>query len=107
MTPQDSFMILAAIDPHREHELRELLASMNDGPGQLKPNNPILHFEQFEQLHFARALILADQTTGDVRAYGLEPRNYALYFALLGDVDGDGDAFLRDLASREPAGLRA
>ena len=107
MTPQDSFMILAAIDPHREHELRELLASMNEGPGQLKPNNAIFHFAQFEQLHFARALILKDQTTGDVRAYGLEPRSYPHYLALLGDVDGDGDAFLRDLASREPAGLRA
>lgn len=100
-------MILAAIDPHREHELRELLASMNDGPGQLKPSNAVLHFPQFEQLHFARALILADQTIGDVRAHGLTPHTYPLYFTLLGDVDGDANAFLRDLASREPAGLRA
>ena len=28
---------------------------MNEAPGQLKPNNAILHFAQFEQLHFARA----------------------------------------------------
>jgi hypothetical protein len=30
MIPQSSFMVMAEIDPGRETELRELLASMND-----------------------------------------------------------------------------
>ena len=39
MTPQANFMILAPIVPSREAELRRLLASMNDAPGRVNPNN--------------------------------------------------------------------
>ena len=34
MTPQSNFMVLAPIIPERETELRQLLDSMNRGPGQ-------------------------------------------------------------------------
>ena len=44
-------MILAPIIPEREAELRRLLASMNDAPGRLKPDNALVPFRQFDTLH--------------------------------------------------------
>jgi hypothetical protein len=107
MTPQSSFMILAAIDPAREVELRRLLGSMNTAPGRVNANNAVIPFAQFGTLHFARLLILDDQTTGDVRFHDLPVHTYPLYLAFLGDIDGDEDAFLEDLARRATDGLRA
>src|SRR5215467_14597836 len=106
MTPQSNFMVLAPIIPERETELRQLLDSMNRGPGQVDPNNDLLPFAEFETLHFARFIILDDKTTEDIRAYGLAPRIYPLYLAFLGDVDGDANAFLGKLIKRAGGGLR-
>ena len=105
MTPQSNFMVLAPIDPRREMELRQLLDSMNRGPGQVDPNNALLPFAEFDTLHFARFIILDDKTTEDVRVYGLSPRSYPLYLAFLGDVDGDANAFLGKLIKRTGKGL--
>ena len=102
MTPQSNFMVLAPILP----ELRQLLDSMNHGPGQVDPNNDLLPFAEFETLHFARFVILDDKTTEDIRVYGLTPRTYPLYLAFLGDVDGDANAFLGKLIKRAGKGLR-
>ena len=107
MTPQSSFMILARIDPSREAELRGLLTSMNNGPGCVNVNNTLIPFGQFQTLHFARLLILADNTLDDIRLYGLPPRDYPLYLAFLGNLDGDADTFLAELVTCAPAGLRA
>ena len=46
MTPQGNFMILAPIVPSREAELRGLLDSMNEAPGCVNPNNPLVPFAQ-------------------------------------------------------------
>lgn len=100
-------MVLAPIDPARETQLRRLLDSMNEGPGRVDPNNDLISFRNFDTIHFARLLILDDQTTQDVGVYGLEPRTYPLYFAFLGNVDGDEQDFLSELATRAPDGLRA
>ncbi|HEX5490453.1 MAG TPA: hypothetical protein VFX07_04280 [Candidatus Udaeobacter sp.] len=105
MTPQSNFMVLAPIIPEREAELRELLDSMNRGPGQVDPNNSLLPFAEFETLHFARFVILDDKTTEDVRVYGLAPRSYPLYLAFLGDFDGDVNGFLGKLIKRAGKGL--
>lgn len=107
MTPQSSFMVLAPIDPAREAELRQLLDSMNTAPGRVNANNALIPFAQFDTLHFARLLILDDKTTGDVRVHGLPVQTYPLYLAFLGDIDGDEDAFLQDLARRATNGLRS
>jgi hypothetical protein len=107
MTPQSNFMILAPIASGREATLRQLLASMNDAPGRVNASNPLVPFAQFDTLHFARFVILDDQTLEDVRIYGLAPRTYPLYLAFLGDVDGDGNAFLEEAARRASSGLRA
>src|SRR5215475_8665508 len=106
MTPQSNFMVLAPIIPERETELRQLLDSMNRGPGQVDANNSLLPFGEFETLHFARFVILDDKTTEDVHVYGLSPRSYPLYLAFLGDVDGDANAFLEKLLKRADKGLR-
>ncbi len=105
MTPQSNFMVLAPIKPEREADLRQLLDSMNRGPGQVDPNNSLLPFDEFDTLHFARFIILDDKTTEDVRVYGLTPRSYPLYLAFLGDVDGDVNAFLGKLIKRAGKGL--
>ena len=105
MTPQSTFMVLAPIILERETELRQLLDSMNRGPGQVDPNNSLLPFAEFETLHFARFVILDDKTTEDIRVYGLTPRTYPLYLAFLGDVDGDANAFLGKLIKRAGKGL--
>jgi len=93
--------------PQREAELRRLLASMNDAPGRVNPNNALIPFAQLPGVHVARLMILDDKTTGDVSVYGLAPRTYPLYLAFLGNLDGDPDAFLDDLARRAAPGLRA
>jgi hypothetical protein len=107
MTPQADFMVLAAIDPPRETELRGLLASMNDAPGRVNANNALVPFAQFETLHFARFVILDDKTLEDVRVYCVPVRTYPLYLAFLGDVDGDPNAFVAELVQRAGRGLRA
>jgi hypothetical protein len=107
MTPQSTFMIVAPVSPPREGELRRLLASMNDAPGRLKPDPPLVPFAQFDTLHFARLFLVDDKTVDDIRVYGIPPRRYPLALAFLGDVDGDAAAFLDDLAKRAAEGLRA
>src|SRR5687768_1863359 len=106
MTPQSSFMVLAPIAPGREAELRRLLDSMNDAPGRVNPRNRLIPFERFEALHVARLLILDDKTVDDGWVYGLPRRTYPLSLVFLGDVDGDRDRFLEELARRAPDGLR-
>jgi hypothetical protein len=107
MIPQSSFMVLARIDRRREAELRGLLASMNDAPGRVNADNALIPFARFDTLHVARLVIIDDKTVDDIRVYGLTPEPYPLYLALLGDVDGDPDAFLEALVRQAPAGLRA
>ena len=102
MTPQSNFMVLAPIDPEREGATcARLLDSMNDAPGRVNANNALIPFAQFDTLHFARLLILDDQTTGDVRAHGLPSpaptRSTSLSSATSMATE---DAFLDELASR-------
>src|SRR6266699_7097812 len=105
MTPQSTFMVLAPIDPKRETELRQLLDSMNRAPGRVNSDNELIPFTEFDTLHFARFIILDDKTTEDVRVYRLAPRQYPIYLAFLGDVDGDANAFLGKLIKRAGKGL--
>src|SRR5215471_11314010 len=107
MTPQETFMILAPIVPSRLAELRSLLYSMNETLGSVNPNNRLVPFAQFDTLHFARFVILDDQTVGDLRIYGLPVRTHPLYLAFLGDIDGKEETFLNELVRRAPDGLRA
>jgi hypothetical protein len=106
MTPQGNLMILAAIDLQREAELRALLASMNRAPGIFDPSNALVPFGRFPRVHFARILILDDQTIGDMAVYGLPVVNYPKYLALIIDFDGAPETLLADFVQRAGDGLR-
>lgn len=106
MTPQSSFMILVPIDPARVSELRGVLDSMNTAPGRVNAQNAIIPFAKFDNLHFARLLILDDKTTGDASYHGLPVDQYPLYLAFLGDIDGDESDFLEGLVGGAANGLR-
>ena len=106
MTPQSSFMILATILPAREKELRQLLATMNHEPGVFNFANPLIPFGQFNTLHFARILILDDQTMNDITVYGMSHVDFPIYLAILGDCDGPADHFLAEMVEVVGTGLR-
>ncbi|MBS0264462.1 MAG: hypothetical protein JSS02_21180 [Planctomycetes bacterium] len=106
MTPQSGFMILASIAGPREAELRALLESMNQAPGQVHAENPLVPFTRFRQVHFARFVILDDPTLADAVAGGGPRPGYPLYLAFLGDIDGDEASFLDELVSVAGPGLR-
>jgi hypothetical protein len=99
-------MVVAPLDANREGELRNLLASMNFRPGVVNPQNAIVPFGQFDRLHFARFVILADPTLDDIREHGVPPPTAVASLAFLGDCDGDADDFLSDLVRRAENGLR-
>jgi hypothetical protein len=80
---------------------------MNDAPGCVNVRNAVIPFGEFDTVHFARLVILDDQTVGDSEAYGMPTATYPRYLAFLGDVDGDGRTFLTELAKRSSRGLRA
>jgi hypothetical protein len=64
-------------------------------------------FGRFENLHFARFVVLDDQTTGDLKAlYGVQRPEPPVYLAFLGDFDGAYEPFLRELATHAAPGLR-
>jgi len=106
MTPQSNFMIVAAIDPRREADLRTLLAGMNKEPGVVDPANSVVPFQELHHLHFARFVILKDRTQDDIAAYGLPPVDYPVYLVFLGDVDGEMEAFLAQIVEKAAPGLR-
>lgn len=107
MTPQSTFMILAPLERSRIPAMRELLASMNARPGMADPNNALVPFARLGNVHFARFVVLDDQTAGDINMlYGLNRREPPTYLAFLGDFDGSYDALMDDLVKDAGPGLR-
>lgn len=107
MMPQSNVFVAAPLKAEHEAELRNLLASMNVAPGRVDPNNSLFPFAQFDCLHFARFLILQDETLDDIHsAYDLPRQNYPLLFAFIADVDGGADGFRKEMAARASSGLR-
>src|SRR5262245_23600019 len=106
MPPHATFMVVAPLDPHRVAGLRAMLAGMNHRPGVVNPQNPLVPFGQLERLHFARFVILDDQTLDDISVYRVPPNNHAISLAFLGDCDGPAHEFLVDLIDRARDGLR-
>jgi hypothetical protein len=99
-------MVAARVDRKSLGGLKALLATMNFAPGKVNAANPLVPFAKLENLHFARFLILDDQTLDDIRLYGLPRQEYPLYLAFLCDFDGDPAAFLTDLVNCAGPGLR-
>ena len=84
-----------------------VLASMNDAPGRVNKNNAVIPFSRFANLHTARFVILDNNTADDIRAFGIEPHEWAPALAFLGEVDGCSTDFLAELAVVASTGLKS
>lgn len=99
-------MVVAPIIAERVNELRALLSSMNDRPGMARRDNSIVPFGEFENLHYARFVILDDQTLRDFEEYGAPIPDFSVLLAFLGDCDGSADELLADMVRLAAPGLR-
>ena len=111
MIPQESFVIVAEVESVQLGELRSLLKTMTfaDRPGMANPDNPLLRFRDFDEIHFARFVVLADNTLND-RApyrdtYPQLPRSEPTYLCFMVDCDGSADELLARM-TQKPDGLR-
>jgi len=107
MIPQDSFIIVAKIDPVQLDKLRSLLKTMTfaDRTGMADPDNPLVRFRDFDEIHFARFVVLADNTLNDRADYPQLPSREAFYLSFMVDCDDSADELLVRMAQR-PDGLR-
>jgi hypothetical protein len=108
MTPQSHFIVAAPIRPERAAALDRLLASMNDRPGFADPSNALVPFGAFDKLHFARFVVLKDETLGDLAAFGVPVPEYPVRLGFIGECDGPSKKLLQEFASHPAArkGLR-
>ena len=106
MTPQSSFMVVAPVAEGKVDALRALLASMNQAPGVVDPDNELVPFGRFDRLHVARFVVLEAPTADDITVYGTAPEPWPPSLVFLGDIDGPADSFLHDLVERADPGLR-
>jgi hypothetical protein len=107
MIPQDSFTVVAKIQTDRIDALRSLLKTMNypDRIGFADPANSLVRFCAFETIHYARFVVLADNTLVDRAAYSQPLDNEPTYLCFMVDCDGPADQLLARMA-REANGLR-
>jgi hypothetical protein len=107
VTPQDNFIVVGEVRQDRVEALRELLATMTlpGFPGAADPANALVPFGEFDTIHFARLVVLEDNTLGDRAPYPRLPRTEPTYLCLMVDCDGDATALLARMAKHCP-GLR-
>jgi hypothetical protein len=74
-------------------------------PGAADPANALLPFGAFDTIHYARFVLLADNTLADRVPYPQLPRTEPTYLCLMVDCDGDATALLARMA-RDCPGLR-
>ena len=97
--------MVAPLASGREADLRRLLDSMNAQPGMADPRNEVLPFGDFEQLHFARLVLLDDALQADLQTLGQPRRRLPTVLALMGECDGAASDCLAALVQRARAGL--
>ncbi len=105
MTPQDNFIIVGKVaEEHGSRSLCALLATMNypGVAGAANPANALAPFGDFDVIHFARFVVLADHTLADRAAYPERPRTEPTYLCFMVDCDGEADALLAEMARRWP-----
>jgi hypothetical protein len=84
-----------------------LLGTMNGRPGMANPDNTLVPFSLFEQLHFARFALLDDATMADLDAFDLpRPKVPPLCLAFVGECDGPAEDQLEEFATKAGSGLR-
>ena len=105
MTPQSTFMIAAPVRTGQIGNLRALLSTMTNIPGHADPQNRLVPFGRFDRLHFARFTVIEAKTADDITAFGAMPRPWPPTLSFFGDVDGDPESFLAELAMHAGTGL--
>ena len=107
MSPQDRFIVVAKVLEDRVAALRARLADMTlpGFPGAADPANAICPFGAYDTIHFARLVVLEDNTLGDRAPYPQLPDTEPVWLCFMVDCDGDAGALLRRIAADCP-GLR-
>jgi len=107
MIPQDNFIIVAEVDSAQLDGLRALLKTMTfaDRTGMADPANPLVRFRDFDEIHFARFVVLADNTLKDRTEYPQLPNREPPYLCFMVDCDGSADELLARM-TQKPDGLR-
>jgi hypothetical protein len=107
MIPQDSFTIIARVVGNHD-ELRRELETMNlaGRKGMADPDNATLPFGRYDTIHFARFVVLEDNSVSDRAAYGLSIAGQPVYLCFMVDCDGSADELLARIA-RQASGLDA
>lgn len=105
--PRQQFLIVGApIAPQHREALRELLSSMNAVPGLADPDNALVAFGEFPQLHTARFVMIEDPSLPDrvehAPAFPVEEPDWLLFQAV---CDGSADRLLAELAEKAGEGL--
>ena len=104
-------MIAAPIKMEQIDNLRKELSLMNlaGAPGMADPDNSLIPFGQFDTLHYARFVIVDDQTLVDFACADLPIPSHPITLAFIGDCDGSANDFLAALVTHPAAsqGLRA
>ncbi len=105
MNPQSNFMIVAPVAEGRRPALEELLEKMNHpgSRGMADPDNAIFPFGAFDVLHYARFVIVDDETLGDFEELGLPVPDYPITLAFLGNSDGRARDLLEAFAAHPVA----
>jgi hypothetical protein len=109
MIPQENIVVIAPIRPDRIAELRTLLATMNlhGKTGFADPDNELVPFGAFDTIHFARFVVLADNTLADRAFYPELPTDTPpTYLCFMVDCDGDAGALMEHIGQRAEGGLR-
>ena len=113
MIPQDRFIIVASVASGNVAGLRDRLATMNfpARAGFADPDNHLVPFGEFDTIHFARFVVLADNTLGDRAAYRKAgypdlPEDEPTYLCFMVDCDGDADELLQYMVQKAGAGLQ-
>ena len=104
MVAQDNFIVVAEVREDRVEALRALLATMTlpGFPGVADPANALVPFGAFNTIHFARLVVLEDNTLGDRAPYPRLPRTEPTYLCLMVDCDGDAATLLARMARHCP-----
>ncbi len=71
-------------------------------PGAADPANAVAPFGAFDTIHFARFVVLADNTLGDRAAYPRLPRDEPTYLCFMVDCDGEATALMSRMAKEWP-----
>ncbi len=105
MIPQDSFTIAAKVRAGQVDALRDLLGTMTAQPGTADPDNALVPFARFPQLHYARFVVLDDPCLDDLPLYGTSFPEAPIWLVFLGDCDGPAAAAIQAVARGAAPGL--